>query len=279
MSENIIIFGPFVVLLVALSLWANIRHFIEKWKEEKELCENIEDKPKKPKKMFKHPKIVQFVYWVIVDLYRHIKYGKEFKEYGVTMYSGRQGSGKTIGMVKYLEDIKEKYPDVMIITNFGYVKQDKPMESWEDLINIRNGKNGVVFAIDELQNEWDSSKWDKFPEFLLRQITMQRKQRVKIVASSQVYTRVVKAIREQCYEVVECWTLLGRWSFYRCFDADDYNQVVDNPEKKIKLFRKWRKSFIQTDKFRMLYDTDLVIEKLKDYEPSQLPSKVARRII
>ena len=50
------------------------------------------------------------------------------------------------------------------------------------------------------------------------------------MATSQVFTRVSKPLREQTYEVVECYTVLGRWTFQKCFDADDYNAMVDNPE-------------------------------------------------
>lgn len=214
-------------------------------------------------------KLIQFVFWKWIDLIRVIKFGKTFNEYGLTMYCGRQGAGKTISMVHYLEEMRAKYPLCKIGTNFGYINEDFAITGWEQFFEIRNGVDGVIFAFDELQNEWDSSKWDKFPEGLLRQVTMQRKQRIKIVATSQVYTRVVKALREQCFEVVECYTFLGRWTFCKAFDADDYNTVIDDPDKKRRLFKKWKKSFIQTDVFRELYDTNLVIEKIRDLEPGQ----------
>lgn len=222
-------------------------------------------------------KLGKFLYWKVVDIKNNIKYGKKFNEYGLTMYCGRQGAGKTISMVSYLEEMRWKYPHCLIGTNFGYVGQDFVINSWEDFFNVRNGDLGVIFAFDELQNEWDSSKWDKFPEGLLRQITMQRKQKIKIVATSQVYTRVVKALREQCFEVVECFTLFGRWTFCKAYDADDYNAVLENPDKKRKMFKKWKKSFVQDNVIRELYDTDLVIEKIKEYEPGQ--KKVERKIV
>lgn len=213
------------------------------------------------------PKILEFLKWIGIDIARFCRSGQKlFKEYGLTIYCGRQGAGKTIGMTEYLERMKKKYPDCIIVTNFGYRRQDYPMEGWRDLVEIRNGVAGVIFAIDEIQNEYDSTKWKNFPESLLSQVTQQRKQRVKIVCTSQVYTRVVKQLREQCFEVVECRTLLGRWTFLRCFDAEDYNIVIDSPEKKQKLHRIWRYSFIQTDFLRELYDSYAVIEKLKSLE-------------
>lgn len=237
-------------------------------------------KKRKKEKGSVWPKMLQFIGWKFVDLYRLIRYGRQFTEFGITLYCGRQGAGKTIGMVSYLENIRVKYPEAIIVTNFGYKHQTMPFESWQQLFDLRNGTKGVVFAIDELQNEFSSSEWDRFPKGILAQVTMQRKQRIKIIGTSQVFTRVVKALREQCYEVVECKTWLGRWTFLKAFDAEEYNTVIDEPLKKQKLMRTWRKNFIQSDKFRELYDTNLVVERMKQIGESkeEKKEKVAKLI-
>lgn len=215
-----------------------------------------------------------FIYYLYKDIRYILKNGIKFNEYGVTIYCGRQGAGKTIAMVEYLERMRKKYPRALILTNFDYKKQDKQLEGWKEIFTVRNGEDGVIFAIDEIQNEYDSNKWKEFPEGLLREITQQRKQRIKIVCSSQVFTRVVKQIREQCFEVVECRTFMNRWTFLRAFDAEDYNSWVDNPdpEKKRKLPRKWRYSFIQTDELRELYDTYAKVERLvrEGFQPREV---------
>lgn len=210
-------------------------------------------------------KLIDFFRWKLVDICYMLVNGKEFNLYGVTIFCGRQGSGKTISMVEMLDRIKTEFPDCIIITNFGYINQDYIMTDWRQLLEIRNGKKGVVFAIDEIQNEYDNSKWQDFPEGILSVITQQRKQRIKILLTSQVYSRVVKQIREQCFEVVECKTFLGRWTREKCFDAEDYNLLIDNPnpEKKFKMPKKWRYSFIQSDFIRNLYNSYEVVEKMK----------------
>ena len=208
-------------------------------------------------------KIIQFIRWKIIDIRNVWKNGRQFEEYGLTIFCGRQGAGKTVAMTEYLERMRQKYPECIIITNYFYRGQDRELCGWQDFMNVRNGKKGVIFAVDEIQNEWSNDKWKDFPEFLLAEITQQRKQRIKIVATSQIFTRVVKQLREQTFEVVECYTLLGRWTFTKCFDAEDYNSIIDKPEKKLKLVRKWRRSFIQTDKLRGLFDSYAKIERLK----------------
>lgn len=69
-------------------------------------------------------------------------------------------------------------------------------------------------------------------------------------------------MREQTFEVVECRTLAGRWTFTRAFAADDYNAVCDRPEAKLKLRRLWRRNFVQTEKLRQKFDTYAKITKM-----------------
>lgn len=172
-------------------------------------------------------------------------------------------------MVEYLDRMKEKYPDCLVVSNFNYIKQDMPFVDWRQFTEVRNGEDGVIFAIDELQNEYNCNNWKDFPEELLSTVTMQRKQRIKIVATSQVFTRVVKQLREQCYEVVECRTFLGRWTRQKWYDADDYNAImVDNPTpaKKFRCPKKGRYSFIQGNRIRNLFNSYAVVESIKDKE-------------
>ncbi|MGT2801029.1 zonular occludens toxin domain-containing protein [Streptococcus marmotae] len=199
---------------------------------------------------------------LVYDMVQRIKNGREFKEYGLTLYCGRQGGGKTMAMTEYLERMRKLYPEALIVTNFGYIHQDLEMTSWQQIFEIRNGLKGVIFAIDEIQNEYNSSAWQKFPEGLLAEITQQRKQRIKIVGTSQVFTRVVKQLREQTYEVVECQTVGGRWTFTRAFDAEDYNAVCERPEAKAKIRRLWRRSFVQNKKLREKFDSYAKIERM-----------------
>ena len=144
---------------------------------------------------------------------------------GVTCFCGRQGSGKTLGVVETLERIREQYPNCIICTNINYVKQDIAFTSWLQLLYLRNGENGVVFVIDEVQN--NGLDWTKFPETLMQVVTMQRKQKIKIYLTAQVYKSVVIQLRRQCFDVVECKTFLGRWTRHKCYDAEEYNTIID----------------------------------------------------
>ncbi len=203
--------------------------------------------------------------WLLVDFLERDLHRGEFSEYGFTFYVGRQGAGKTISMVRYLELIKERYPHCLIVTNFQYYRSDWIMNDWRDLLTIRNGTDGVVFAIDEIHSEYDSSKWNDVPESLLSEISQQRKQRIKIVATAQFFSRVAKPLREQAATVVHCSTWVNRLTRNREYDALQYATVVDNPivaKKKIKPLRKT--TFVQSDGLRHCYDTYEKIERMKN---------------
>lgn len=215
------------------------------------------------KKEFKHKPFI-FIKWVLFDLVTHSYSSKNFNEFGFTFFVGRQGAGKTISMVKYLEDIRNRFPDCIIVSNFYCKYSDCIMKDWRDLLTIRNGDKGVVFAIDEIHSEYSSASWKDFPESLLSEISQQRKQKVKIIASAQAFMRVAKPLREQAFEIVICKTFLKRLTRCVVYDAFEYSSVAENQlviKEHLKPNRKY--SFVQDDVLRQSYDT---YEKIKRME-------------
>ena len=51
----------------------------------------------------------------------------------MTTYVGKQGSGKTISLVERLERYRRDFPDVYIMTNFGYIYEDEPLDDWQKI--------------------------------------------------------------------------------------------------------------------------------------------------
>ena len=209
-------------------------------------------------------KYFDFIRWLLVDIKERKDHKNEFKEYGFTFYVGRQGAGKTASMVEYLDRAKARYPNCVIVTNFGYYQADHIMKSWRDLVTIRNGTDGVIFAIDEIHSEYSSAAWKDVPEEILSEVSQQRKQRVKIVATAQFFTRVAKPLREQAATVVSCKTFAGRLTSSREYDALQYAMVMDNPNVfKIKMKPLRKHSFIHSYAFRESYDTYEKIERME----------------
>lgn len=211
-------------------------------------------------------KYYDFMRWLLVDFLERDKHAGEFREYGFTFYVGPQGSGKTTGMVDYLNRMKLIYPDCVIVTNFHYDKADYIMKDWRDIINVRNGTAGVIFAIDEIHSEYSAASWKDVPESLLSEISQQRKQRVKIVATAQYFGRIAKPLREQAFSVVTCECWAGRMVTCREYDAVQYAAMLESMtlQKKLRPMRKYR--FISSDELRGCFDTYEKIERMRKME-------------
>ena len=201
--------------------------------------------------------------WLVWDFLTRKQRDQVFSEYGFSIFTGRQGAGKTVSMIRYLDLMRKKYPNVKIITNFNYAYADKRMKDWRDFMEIRNGEDGVIFAIDEIHSEYSAASWKDFPEALLSEISMQRKQRVKIVATSQVFCRVAKPIREQAFSVMVCRTYFGCLTFFKEYDAAEYS-TSDTPYKVKKSVKPiWKSVFVQSNALRRSFDTYEKIERMK----------------
>ena len=74
----------------------------------------------------------------------------------------------------------------------------------KDLTKYKNGKEGVIFLIDEIQLYFNSLGSKNIDMDVMTQISQQRKQRIHIVATSQVFGRMSKQLREQFDVVIWC---------------------------------------------------------------------------
>lgn len=132
-----------------------------------------------------------------------------FRHQGLIIYTGNQGSGKTSTCVRDMMLMQEEYPKCKAITNFGYTKQDKELKHWKQLVQYKNGIQGVVVGIDEIQNWFNSKQSKNFPPEMLQIVTTNRKNRRCIMGTAQRFYMVSKDIRTQCSEVRHCMTLCG----------------------------------------------------------------------
>ena len=131
-----------------------------------------------------------------------------FRYQGLIIFEGRQGSGKTMSMVEFAMRMKEEYPLSKLTTNFGLKDQDKELKDWRMLMDYKNGIQGVIVGMDELQNWFSSNDSKNFPPEMLGVITQNRKNRRIILGTSQNFYLLAKAIRSQATEVRRCTTLL-----------------------------------------------------------------------
>ena len=116
-------------------------------------------------------------------------------------------------MVEFILRMQEEYPLSITTTNFGLKSQNKELKNWEMLIDYKNGKQGVIVGMDELQNWFSSNDSKNFPPEMLGIITQNRKNRRIILGTSQNFYLLAKAIRSQATEVRRCTTLFRLYNY------------------------------------------------------------------
>lgn len=180
-----------------------------------------------------------------------------FKYQGCVVFTGRQGMGKTIAMVEQVLRFQEEYPQMKVISNCDYKYQDDELNDWRQLLDYKNGIQGVTVMMDEMQNWFSSNQSKNFPPEMLEVICQNRKNRRIILGTSQVFNRLAKPLREQATEVRKCATICG------CITMVHRVRPVLDSEGNV---TQWKHIgfyfFVHTPKIRESYDTYRVVESL-----------------
>lgn len=207
-----------------------------------------------------------------VNIVRWIKYKIDFAKAhphyfradGLLMFTGAQGSGKTLSAVNYVYKLMERFPHCKLVTNLRLI--DYPVITYENFLELfvddtryldltndadvaeliaetlmefykdnnrvfpfisndslmeyNNGEFGVIFLVDEIQLYAGSLESKNINPAVMTEISQQRKQRKHIVATSQVFGRVAKPLREQFSDVIYCRNILGVFQMNLLIDRD-----------------------------------------------------------
>lgn len=197
---------------------------------------------------------LDFIKMVVYD-FKHLD-KDAFKESGIVIYVGNQGSGKTISMIHDVLMISHKYPKAKIMTNVGLSLDHEDLNSPEDLLSFTNGIYGVITPIDELGVLFNSRKFKEFPPEMCQVIFENRKSRRLLLGSVQKLHLMDKNLRCQVSTIKRCFTFFGVLSGYikqyPNFDSD--GNIVSSRFAGIHFY-------IQSQDLRNCYDTYEVIRK------------------
>lgn len=179
----------------------------------------------------------------------------EFNECGLHLICGEQGSGKTLFATWLLFHYKKSFPKLKIKSNCCLSFEDEALNSANDLVFSNNGIYGEIDFIDEIQNWFNSLQSKDFPVEMLQEVSQQRKQHKCIYATSQLFDRVAKPIREQVSYVYRPITLFGCFTIViKCKPKLNTDSMVEG-YKFVKLY-----AFLHTKEIRNSYDTYKKIE-------------------
>ncbi|RYF28949.1 MAG: hypothetical protein EOO17_03365 [Chloroflexi bacterium] len=187
---------------------------------------------------------------------------------GSRVYIGRQGKGKTLSMVKYIHDLKLTYPDMQIFSNvilYGleYHHLNEPSDV-ELALAYQNGNKGVLVVLDEAHLYFNSKQG--IPVDVLTAISQQRKDRRRIVFSSQIWNELDISIRKQVQDVVICKNI-GRLQFNKIMDGESIR--LDKSDYSYEMDKRYSELYKHNDEYYSRYDTFQKIVTNKDY--SRLP--------
>ena len=182
-----------------------------------------------------------------------------FNMYGLYLYNGLGGRGKTISMVKRAQEVKSRFPKVLICANFHTEVADRFFDCWEDILNVENidenGVNqGVLFLFDEMHLTLNSQSWKDAPDELLEYISLQRHLHKCIWGSAQEWKRCTKIIREEVNYIIDCKAYFNsRLIVNKCYTKENYlingEQGSAGTRKRPK---EWKETFCATDELRSL---------------------------
>lgn len=191
-----------------------------------------------------------------------------FQEFGIHMFCGHQGSGKTVSAIYLLNKWRQLYPNLEIYSNIEYEYRNGSIEHWKQLIERTNGIYGVANFLDEIYS-WLQKKSGNVPFSLLNEISQQRKQKKAILGTAQVFGKLPKEIRDQCD-----WVYLPR-TFFGCFTIVRKAHGVDYiPDKNKFRNSKFAFMFVHDKKLRNAYDTYERVERYidDDFKPNDFIS-------
>lgn len=200
-----------------------------------------------------------------------IKFRKEHPDYfwtdGLMVFCGPQGSGKTLSAVKYVKGLVMKYPKSILVTNVEIrgLPDDYVVYRYagpEDLSKYSNGEFGVIFLIDEIQNDFNCLESKEIPPSVYTEICQQRKQRKTVIGTSQVYTRVAKQFREQFKYAVFCTAFFGLIQYNKLIDGQSVKEGDDGTIKADLIHRFF---WIHSVDDYNSYDTYAKVLKLSDF--------------
>lgn len=215
--------------------------------------------------------------YVIYDFIKflYLKQYKEFFGWGIHLYIGRFGAGKTNTAVHYVYKKCKRYKQLSVLTNIKLTNFPK----WTNVLELKtaqdilNAPPNCIVLIDEIGTIFNSRDFSSgkqaVPKVLFQHLCQCRKRHMQIIGTVQKYNLLDKQIRDISADVTVCkcsfihpFSRLVRTFTY---DVDEYDMYMTNRMYNPKLLTSG--VYIQTNLCRNLYDTSELVDNMlqKDY--------------
>ncbi len=226
-----------------------------------------------------------FLFLVTVDFFHWLKNRgwTIFEGWGIHIYIGPFGQGKTCSMVRDAYNICCRYPGMNVITNLnlnGFPDGTK-ISKLHSALDIINAPDNTIVVLDELGTIWNSrdfaegktkdGKGGGISKSTFQNIAQCRHRHVMILGTAQHWKFMDILLRRITDEVIVCSSSFAhpfsRMVTNRIFDAKEYELFAENPM--LPLLPVDVDCYVQTNKLRGLYDTREMVDTIltMDYIP------------
>ena len=175
-----------------------------------------------------------FVFYSVKDVWDFFKHKKwnNFTEYGIDMYVGMFGHGKTLSMTHKARMLYAQYGNsLMFISNYDLKGIPyTPLINFQQLVDLGEelpeGVQGVVVLIDEISSVLSHRNYASFPLELISMLCQQRKRHIYIMCTAQRFFMVDKIWRSITTNVFDC-NKYWRLQHVAQYDAWEYENAMN----------------------------------------------------
>lgn len=199
----------------------------------------------------------------VKDIYDYFKFKKwrNFNYFGIDMYVGMFGHGKTLSLANKATLLYKKYGDsIQFISN---IKLNgipyTPLVNFNQLVDLGTQDSdyqGTVVVIDEISSVLSHRNYSNFPLELIGLLCQQRKRHVYIMCTAQRFFMVDKIWRSITTRVIDC-NKYWRLQHGEIYDAWDYENASNASMLKREDHVWW---FVKASAYNA-YDTAEMVDK------------------
>lgn len=193
-----------------------------------------------------------------------------FDGWGLHLYVGKFGAGKTCTMVHDAYALAKRYPKLTIVTNlqlsgFPAHTQILPLRSPQDILNAPVNTLVLIDEIGTIFNSRDfAASKQSVPKILFQHLCQCRKRHMQIYATTQRWNFLDKQLRDITDTVRVTRSHLSHPFTRICtvytYDAVEYDLSFSNPQYPLAAID--ARVYCQTDADRNRYDTQQLIDNM-----------------
>lgn len=211
-----------------------------------------------------------FLFYHVYDWCTYLYYRRYYRFYGwgIHLFTGKFGQGKSSLAVLETFDLCNKYPQLHVLTNleltnFPSWTEILPLKTSEDILRAPNNTIVLLDEIGSIFNSRDfSSGVRSVPKPVYQHLVQCRKRNMMIFGTVQRYNLLDKQIRDISATVTTC-SAGPKHPFTRMltalvYDVDEYEAYMSNSLYVPRVSS--AKAYVQKDQYRALYDTKALIE-------------------